>query len=206
MDTKTYLELLRQARAQSRRADEAGDLLQTALLIAIEARRDDMSDSDNRRWLAGVLKNRARQDARSAVRRNIRETAFESLRHAPEATACDREIRRFVDTLPPGLKTTALLALTGHTRAEIGWLLDLPDTALRKRISDIRRRWRASGLDPLVIVGGPRGGLPFGLIRKALNGPVRATGIRFATHDPDGNLLAVSSQNGRPRQLGVFDT
>ena len=206
MDTKTYLELLRQARTQSRRADEACDLLQTALLIAVEARREDMSDSDNRRWLAGVLKNQARQEARSAIRRNNRETAFERLRHTPEATTCDCDTRGFVATLPPGLRTTALLALTGHTRAEIGWLLGLPDTALRKRISDIRRRWRAGGPDPLPIAGGPRGALPFGLIRKTLTGPVRRSGIHFATHDPDGNLLAVSSQNGRSRQLGVFDT
>src|SRR5687768_7585308 len=120
MDPKTYLELLRSARRRSRRADEAGDLLQTSLLAAIEAQRGDMTRAENRRWLGGVLRNRALHEARSAARRRQRESAYVMLAGAEPAPAAEPD--HFVTTLPPALRTTALLALTGHTKAEIAWL------------------------------------------------------------------------------------
>jgi len=202
MDSKTYLGLLRSARRRSRRADEAGDLLQTALLAAIEAQRGDMSRPENRHWLGGVLRNRALHEARSAARRRQREGAY-ALRHTGEDTDPAARPDQFVTILPPALRTTALLALTGHTKAEIAWLLDLSDAAFRKRISEIRRRWRQSGLSILPGLGEPRGDLPFGLMRKALITRVRATGVVLATHDPDGHLFVVASQIAGPRQPGA---
>lgn len=200
MDSKTYLGLLRSAQRQSRMADEAGDLLQTALLAAIEARRGDMTRPENRRWLGGVLRHRALHEARSAVRRRRRESAY-GLGIQDEETFPALEPGSFVKTLPPALRTTALLALTGHTKPEIAWLLGLADPALRKRISDIRRRWRLSGHHAPPGVGEPRGNLAFGLVRRALMGRVQDADAVLASHDPDGHLFVVSSQSVRARQL-----
>ena len=190
MDSKTYLAFLRAARRQSRRADEAGDLLQTALLAAIEAERGDMTRAENRRWLAGVLRNRARHEARSAARRRQREGAY-GLRPAEAETAPTAAPNHFAATLPPALRTTALLALTGHTKPEIAWLLGLSDAALRQRISQIRRRWLQSGRRIAPGLGEPRGDLPFGLLRRALIRRVHEADVVLATHDPDGHLFVV---------------
>ena len=190
MDSKSYLAFLRAARRQSRRADEAGDLLQTALLAAIEAERGDMTRAENRRWLAGVLRNRALHEARSAARRRQRENAY-GLQHAEEATVSTATPNHFVATLPPALRTTALLALTGHTKPEIAWLLGLSDAALRQRISQIRRRWLQSGYRIPPGLGEPRGDLPFGLLRRALIRRVHEADVVLATHDPDGHLFVV---------------
>jgi DNA-directed RNA polymerase specialized sigma24 family protein len=205
MDAKTYLSLLRCARRRSRLADEAGDLLQSALLVAIEAQRGDMTRGENRRWLVGVLRNRALHEARSAARRRQRESAY-MLRNTGEETAIAAEPERFIATLPPTLRTTALLALTGHTKPEIAWLLRLSDAALRKRISEIRRRWRRSGLRIPLGAGEPRGNLPFGHIRRALLSRVQDVHVVLASHDPDGHLFVVTSQIARARQHSVSNT
>lgn len=206
MDRKTYLRLLRRARRQSPLADEAQDLLQTALLAAIEAQRGDMTCSENRRWLGGVLRNRALHEARSAARRRRRESAYLHLNDAGEEPAALPEPGQFVTALPPALRTTALLALTGHTKPEIAWLLSLSDAALRKRISEIRRRWRQAGFRILPEQGGPRGNLPFGLVRRSLLPRVRDAGAVLASHDPDGHLFVVTSQIAGARQPGASDT
>jgi RNA polymerase sigma-70 factor (ECF subfamily) len=202
MDRKAYLELLRFARRQSRLADEAEDLLQTALLAAIEVQRGDMTRSENRRWLGGVLRKRALHEARSAARRRQRESAY-MLRYSGGEAVTATEPEHFITTLPPALRTTALLALTGHTKPEIAWLLRLSDAALRKRISEIRRRWRQSGVRILLGAGEPRGNLPFGHIRRALIRRVQDAGVVLASHDPDGHLFLVTSQIARPRQHSV---
>lgn len=190
MDSKTYLTFLRAAQRRSRRADEAGDLLQTALLAAIEAERGDMTRAENRRWLGGVLRNRALHEARSAARRRRRESAY-GLWRAEEEAVPTATPNHFVATLPPALRTTALLALTGHTRPEIAWLLGLSDAALRQRISQIRRRWLQSGFRIPPGLGEPRGDLPFGLLRRALIRRVHEADVVLATHDPDGHLFVV---------------
>lgn len=206
MLSRPYLDLLRQAQRAARRADEAEDLLQTILLSAVEAGRADLSCPDNRRWLAGALRKRAAFDARSAMRRRARED-----RWAADTSGADESEAlpmAFIAALPPSLRTTALLALTGHTQQEIAWLLGLADTALRQRFADIRRRWRAAGHGRLNDMPGLSGGLAFGRIRQALLTPVRRQGAVLASHDPDGHLFVVSlsSQNAPARQLGKRTT
>ena len=202
MDRTTYLTLLRHARRRARRLPEAEDLLQDALLIALEARRGDLTRAENRRWLAGVMRNRALLDGRSAARRRRREAEFQAM--APEATPSSAPSPQPVMGLPPALRTTALLALTGHTRAEIAWLQQLSDVALRKRISEIRRRW--IGGDAAADGEALRGDLPFGLMRRALLGRVRDHGPALGSHDPDGNLFVVSSRIPVRRQQGSSDS
>lgn len=202
MDRRTYLLLLGQARRRVRRLAEAEDLLQDALLIALEARRGDLTRVENRRWLAGVMRNRGLLDARSAARRRLREAEFQST--APDMALPDLPAYGRVSDLPPALRTTALLALTRHTRAEIAWLLRLSDVALRKRISEIRRRLVGAG-DGVTDID-LRGNLPFGLMRRALLGRVRDRGPAFGSHDPDGNLFVVSSRIPMRRQQGSSDS
>lgn len=206
MLSRPYLDLLRQAQRAARRADEAEDLLQAILLSAVEAGRADLSCPDNRRWLAGALRKRAAFDARSAMRRRVREQRWAARVHSADEK--DELPVAFLASLPPSLRTTALLALTGHTRQEIAWLLGLADTALRQRIADVRRRWRAAGHDTLDDMPGLTGGLAFGRIRQALLKPVRQQGAVLASHDPDGHLFVVSlsSQNAAARQPGKRTT
>lgn len=201
MDRQTYLRWLRAARRRTRRAGEAEDLLQTALLAAVEAGRADMTRDENSRWLSGVLRNHALREARSAARRRQRDTGYAAANAARDPQA-PGEWRGFVSALPPALRTTALLVVTGHTRAEIAWLLRLSETAFRKRISEIRQRWRRSGLRTLPGDGALRGELAFGLLRQALIRLVRSDGVALGTHDPDGHLIVLSSQFGGPRQQG----
>ncbi len=203
MDRQTYLTWLRAARRRTRRAGEEDDLLQTALLAAVEAGRADLTRDENSRWLGGVLRNHALREARSAVRRRQRDTGYAAAIAVqdPQAPA---EWRGFVSALPPALRTTALLVVTGHTKAEIAWLLRLSETAFRKRISEIGQRWRRSGQRALPGDGALRGELAFGLLRQALLRLVRSDGVALGTHDPDGHLMVLSSHFDRARrQTGV---
>lgn len=180
------------------RIGEAEDLLQTVLLAALEAGRADLSCAGNRRWLIGALRKRAQFDARSAARRRSREASAAIAESTPgerEAMPAD-----FIAALPPSLRTTALLALTGHTKAEIVWLLRLSDAAFRQRIAEIRRRWREIDGRHFTEIPGLSGPLDFGRIRQALLRPVRQDRAVLASHDPDGHLFVVSSQNRAARQ------
>jgi len=108
----------------------------------------------------------------------------------------------FVERLPPKLRITSMLVLTGHNKHEILWLLRMNEPALRQRIADIRRRWRAEGGGSLDGVSGLSGPLNFGIIRRALLPPARNPGVVLASHDPDGHLfVASSSRKPGARQL-----
>lgn len=185
------------ARRVARRSDEADDLVQQAVLAALEAGRTDLSAPETRRWLAGVIRNRAAFDARTSARRRRRETAWSDTlapQRTPDEGAPDDAVRH----LSPALRVTALLALSGHTRQEIGWLLNLSDEALRQRVSQLRKALARAEGDQ---AAGPAGTLAFGRIRRALLAPARRDQVFLASHDPDGHLFLVSrSQITIPRQ------
>lgn len=196
---RAFADLHAQARRLARRPEEADDLLQSALLAALESGRTDFAAPETRRWLSGVLRNRAAFDARTSARRRRRETAWSDTQ-APEAQRLSVEPRGREATLPdlpPSLRLTALLALSGHTRQEIGWLLNLTDTALRQRISQLKRALA----DAPAPSADPQGPFAFGRIRRALLAPARRENAFLASHDPDGHLFVVSrSQIAAPRQ------
>lgn len=183
------------ARRVARRSGDADDLVQQAILAALEAGRSDLAAPETRRWLAGVIRKRAAFDARTAGRSRRRETAWsETQAQADDSQRSDTGL----PPLSPALKVTALLALSGHTRQEIGWLLNLSDTALRQRISQLRKA--LANVSP---PGSPEpdGQLAFGRIRRALLAPARRDNAFLASHDPDGHLFVVSrSQFPIPRQ------
>jgi RNA polymerase sigma-70 factor (ECF subfamily) len=193
--------LFREAQRAARWRAEAEDLFQTVWLAAVEAGRGDLSCAANRRWFVGALRRRALFDARTAVRRRTRERGAAALEARTDPSA---EIPvGFVEQLPPKLRTTALLVLTGHGKHEILWLLRLNEPAFRRRMADIRRRWRAEGGGSLDGVSGLSGPLDFGIIRRALLPSARGPGVVLGSHDPDGHLFVVStSRKLGPRQLG----
>lgn len=194
MQTSLKAVALRHARTP----DEADDLVQEALLAAIEAGRTDFSSGQTRAWLGGVIRNKSKMNARSAVRRKARETAW-------QGGAEDGGIKvpaglPDVSGLPPSLRLVAMLASTGATRPEIAWLLGLSDTALRQRISQLKRALasmpRMEGADT-----GLQGALPFGALRRSMVERLKRRGGFLASHDPDGHFFVLSrSQSALPRQ------
>jgi DNA-directed RNA polymerase specialized sigma24 family protein len=184
-----YQHLLNVARRHARRADEAEDVLQEALLAAVTAGRD-VNDTANQRWLMGVIRNQAALTARSAARRRRRETRWVDERDegAPAETFPVADI---LSGLPPSLKAVAALALTGHSKREIGYLLELPETALRQRLSALRKALAARGIAMPAATPGLNLDLQYGRIRDTLLPLLIAQGGTIASHDPDGHLFVL---------------
>lgn len=197
IDLDTYRRLRAEARRHARRAQEAEDLVQDALLIGLEQHRHDFA------WLAGVIRHRAAMQARSAIRERRREAAVatEDRVEGPENDS-PSAASAILARLPPAARRVAVLALHGMNAEEIRWVLSLSDTAFRQRLTSIRKAigmlpptQRAEALalayvrDPARTVE-----LQFGLVRRALKAALRgdaedAPGI--GTHDADGHLLIV---------------
>lgn len=197
MRRSTYEQLLGAARRHSRRADEADDLVQEALLEAVKAGHTDFETTLTIRWLGGVIRNKARLAARGAGRRRARETIWQDQVEAP-APQDETPVSTLLSGLPPSLKSVAALALSGHDRREIAYLLRLDDVTLRQRISTLGKRLRAAGLE--LPQGTPGLGLTlaYGRIRDALLPALLREGGIFASHDPDGHLFIV--RRAPPRQ------
>lgn len=201
MTPTAYRDLLRIARRHSRRAEEAEDLLQDALLAAVAAGRRTESAAD-RAWMAGVIRNRAAHAARSAVRQRRRETQWHELwPDNAAAIAPQVSVDHVLQGLPPSLKSVAALALSGHSRREIAYLLGVADTALRQRLSAAKRHLRAKGVLLPEQTPGLNLNLSYGRIRDALLPKLLKEGGLFASHDPDGHLIVFRrSQSAPPRQ------
>ncbi|MEQ1512648.1 MAG: sigma factor [Lysobacteraceae bacterium] len=206
MDIETYRRLRAEARRHVRKAEDTDDLLQDALLIALENGRDDPA------WLCGVIRNQAAMQARSAIRRRRREAA------TAEAAAVEAEIAQYPDRtqpsvagllerLSPAARRVAVLALHGLNAEEIRWILGISATAFRQRLTSIRKTLamlapaqRAEAM-ALAYVRDPArsADLQFGLVRRTLIAAMRGTGRSAAdgalpvdalgTHDADGHLL-----------------
>jgi RNA polymerase sigma-70 factor (ECF subfamily) len=209
-----YSRWLSVARRHARRAGEAEDLLHDALLAAINAGRRDLTDPAAGAWLAGVIRNLAAMEARSAGRRKAREHARarddgRTGDPPPPADELDAWLRA-VGELPRAARAVAVLALAGLGRDEIASALRLTDVALRQRLTSVRKAW--AKLDPAAardraapprMRSTVRTRLELGLLRQALVNVLRHRGD-VGTHDPDGHLIVLTrrSQNARPRQPG----
>lgn len=196
-----YAQLKATARRETRDAGAVDDIVQEALLAAVLAGRTDFDSGETARWLTGTVRNQARMAARSAVRRRSREGQWHSASIPAAAPAEQSEVATLLAALPPSLKAVAALVLSGHTRHEIGWLLDLSDVALRQRITALKRRVIAAGLALPADLPGLSLDLAYGRIRDALLPSLLRHGGLFASHDPDGHLFIVArSQKPMPRQ------
>ena len=186
-----YAQLRAISRREGRDAGAADDMVQDALLAAVLAGRTDFEAPDTARWLAGTVRNKARMAARGAIRRRRRETQWQA-NAAPTPPATEAaDVASLLAALPPGLKAVAALTLSGHNRREIAYLLDLTDTALRQRISDLRRRVVLAGLALPSDLPGLNLDLAYGKIRDALLPSLLQHGGMLASHDPDGHLFIV---------------
>lgn len=190
----TYRQLQSLA-VRASRSPDADDLLHDALIAALAAGREDMSNLENRRWLYGTIRNRARMAARSGSRRSRRDGNW-ALHQSGNPGAGEALDVNVIAALPPSLKAVAALALSGHNRSEIAWLLRLEDVTLRQRLTQLRRKLVAAGLAPPAGLPGLNLNLAYGRIREALLPLLRHRGGQFASHDPDGHLFVVRrSQN-----------
>lgn len=190
-----YAQLLAVARRASSRADEADDLVQDALLEAVRSGRAIAGPRDMR-WLAGIIRNRAKLAARGASRRKLRESHWHAMRLEPAPPAEPPDLTTTLAALPPALKAVAALTLSGHNRREIAYLLDLSDTALRQRITALKRQLTTHGVVMPEGMPGLNLDLAYGRIRDALLPSLLRQGGMFASHDPDGHLFIVRrSQN-----------
>ena len=202
-----YAQLRAIARRDGHDAGAAEDMVQEALLAAVLAGRTDFDAPDTARWLTGTVRNRARMAARGAVRRRRRETLWQARAASPIVAEEPSEAAALLAALPPSLKAVAALALSGHTRREIAWLLKLSDEALRQRIAALKRRVVAAGLAAPADLPGLGLDLAYGRIRDALLPSLLRHGGMFASHDPDGHLFIVArSQKPVSRQQAAQTT
>lgn len=186
-----YRQLLGLARRHARQAQEAEDIVQDVLIAAVVAGREDFSLATNRRWISGAIRRRAAFDARSAARRKQRETRWQSERATTGEPDAAIDVQRVLADLPKGLRTVAALALSGHSRREIAYLLDLEDSALRQRVRELKKVLKRRGIEMPREMAGLNLDLAYGAIRQALLPALRRHGGAFATHDPDGHMFVV---------------
>lgn len=183
---KAYREILNLARRFARSEDEARDLAQDAVTIALARGFDDWFTPARRGWLYGVVRKRAAFVVRGQARRRRRE----ELPDGALDSGASRWVWQadFLASLPRSLRAVAALASADLCAAEIRWLLGLSDTALRQRLTALKRAVRAepepptqTRAEPQPSFSGPRAQLLAGLRRQ--NGRV------VATHDPDGHVI-----------------
>jgi RNA polymerase sigma-70 factor (ECF subfamily) len=184
--TSAYLDVLRMARRFVPTDDAARDLTQDALMIALDRGFGDWSAPERRSWLHGVLRRRAAFVARTEGRRRRREQGLDDAADLrPAAWAWSPS---FLATLPPSLRAVATLASADLCTAEICWLLQLTPTAVRTRLSALRRAVRAEEELPTLAAAEPP--LALGMRRAPLLASLkRLPGQALATHDPDGHTI-----------------
>lgn len=192
-----YRDILRMARRFARSEDEARDLVQDAVMIALVRGFDDWSTAGRRGWLRGVVRKRAAFIIRGQARRRRRE----ELPDGAPGTGAKRWVWQagFLASLPRSLRVVAALASADLCAAEIRWLLGLSDTALRQRLTALRRAVRAEAEPPTLAAREPQ--LSFGGPRAhVLAGLRRQRGRVVATHDPDGHAILLRMS---PHEIGL---
>lgn len=189
------------ARRLSPAAGEADDLVQEALIEAIRAGNRDFADFQTLRWLRGVIRNKARHHARTRSRAMTRDGSWHVQQSGRPTGETDGRSLILSADMPPSLRLLALLALSGHNRREIAYLLGITDTALRQRIRALKQALAQSGVSGFDEFVGLRGDLNYGQIRRFARSYLAAQEGDLATHDPDGHVFVVRrSQKPARRQ------
>ncbi|PTY35655.1 hypothetical protein BGP77_08375 [Saccharospirillum sp. MSK14-1] len=200
MRPSQYSQLCALARRHLPNSSDVEDVVQEAYLAAFEAGRVDFEAVETRQWLVGTVRNKARMATRSTVRRQQRETLWSN--DACDVAPTDQNaVAVWLKRLSPALKSVALLALSGHSRREIQYLLGLTDTSLRQRIVSLKQQARQEAMSTPADLPGLLPGLAYGRIRQALLSKLFYRGGALASHDPDGYLFVIrGSQNPVWRQ------
>ena len=203
MRPEHYAEWLAIARRYARAPHEAEDLLHEALIAAAQAGRTDLDADADRRWLRGVLRNRAAFDARSASRRRQREaaSAMEPVTAPPGDPVLEAWPGTALAALPRSSRHVLALALHGLGRREITAVLGLSDAAFRQRLVALRKalgKMPPAFQDELRAWGAARARARgarsvSGQGNQALDGAAPAT-PGLGTRDPDGHLLVLATK------------
>jgi hypothetical protein len=122
------------------------------------------------------------------------------MRASPDVEGEPQPLGAILQDLPAALKSVAALALSGHNRREIAYLLDLPDTALRQRVRALKRHLQARGVTMPADMPGLNLDLYYGRIRDALLPALIREGGVLGTHDPDGHLFIVRRASAAHKQ------
>jgi len=156
--------LRRYARALTRDAGAAEDLVQETLLVAHERRSDLDPERSIRGWLFSVLHNRfvdaARRRRLEAARiETMAETAIAPQPASPELSAYLQQIAERFDALPDGQRAVLhLVAVEGLRYQEAADLLKIPVGTVMSRLSRARAALRQEGTEPgqsrLRVIGG----------------------------------------------------
>jgi RNA polymerase sigma-70 factor (ECF subfamily) len=176
------------ARRFAQSEDDARDLVQDVLEIALARGVDDWSSAERRAWLRGVVRKHAAFVVRGERRRRARELLAGGVDANGWGVGAWVWQPSFLASLPRSLRLVATLASAELCAAEIRWLLQLTDTALRQRLCALRRALRAH--DELPTLPAPAPARSFGSQRAQLLAHLRRRGGRaLVTHDPDGHVL-----------------
>lgn len=203
-------EMYQIAKQYSRRPEEVDDLVQDLLLEAVRTGKDFL-DTRFMAWGRGFLRNHAAFIARTEGRRRKREEGYQG--DDPNRTDTDigRLPENFIVPLRPSLRILARLINGGLSKKEILYLLDIPDTALRQRLTALRREWKT-----YATVGFESEGpeilthtLPSGLMRQSLLQTFKhANDIKqqlfgrvIGSHDPDGHLFRIYSSPAHKKEF-----
>ena len=140
--------LRRYARALTRNADRADDLVQDCLERAIRKRRLWLPTGPLRSWLFRILLNLYRNEIRQGRRRG-EHMPLDAMVVEPSAPAPQpgrlalAEMARAIDLLPEEQREALLLVvLEGMTYAEAAGVLGIPDGTLMSRLSRARAALR----------------------------------------------------------------
>lgn len=175
---------------------EAQDIVQEAYLAAFLSGFTDFDSVDTRKWLVGVVRNKAKMALRSAVRRRSRESLWEMEESETEAGHDQQELAKLQKRLTPPLRAVLALVLSGHNRREIAFLLRISDAALRQRIHALKQHVLAAEINMPSELPGLHSNTPYGRIRVALLSKLSHGDGLLASHDPDGHLFIIRrSQN-----------
>lgn len=182
----------------SRRQEEVDDLVQDLFLEALNVGKD-FSAVHFMAWAHGYLRNRAAFIARTEGRRRKREEKFHN-RGECLSNGRPQLPERFIVGLRPSLRIVARLANCGLNRKEVLYVLAIADTALRQRVTALRKEWQAytSREGYGSEYADDRGvTLLNGLLRQSLKQvfkPDRIGSVSdriVGSHDPDGHLFTI---------------
>jgi RNA polymerase sigma-70 factor (ECF subfamily) len=161
----------RYARSLARDDNVADDVVQDALLKALEKRHAFRPDGSPKRWLLSIVHNifiSVRRREQAEARRDIRfaQTLIDRLEPDQEHAACLQEVARAFAALPDHHRAVLhLVAVEGQSYQEAAAILDVPVGTVMSRLSRARAALRspnhagdARDPDRLKIVGGQDGG------------------------------------------------
>lgn len=185
-----YDDCLRTATKRSRDRNDAGDLVQSVLLAALERGVSDLDAPERRAWLRGALRRRAAFEARLAARRRQREARWQAERGPSEPPRSWRLSSEFLASLQPSVRALATLAAADLNPDEIQSVLKLSGTAFRKRLSSLRRFVREASEAGLSVVTTRSTAYALGPARASVIESLRRRPRAvLGSHDPDGHAL-----------------